>query len=97
MVAHLVLVRSMPHEKFAVGDRVRVSQDYHWAQGARAKIVEHSWPDLPSGECFRRVPSLQGLLRFYWVQFDEPQRDTEGDLYSGGEIDDRYIVADSKT
>jgi hypothetical protein len=80
---------------FSVGDRVRISEAYHWAQGATGTIVKHLWPDLPSGQSFREVSSLEGLLRFYWVEFDEPHEDGERDgcRYSSGEIDERYLVA----
>jgi hypothetical protein len=85
-------------KKLAPGDRVRISKDYHWAQGSRGTISHHFYTvakDLmPRDQCFRKVKSLQGMLTFYWVKFDEPQRDAEGDLYSGGEIDDRYLIRD---
>ena len=82
---------------FSKGDRVKISEAHHWAQGATGTIAEHPWPGLPRGQCFRDVPSLQGLLRFYPVQFDEPHEDGErdGHLYAGGEIDERYLVAHS--
>ena len=79
---------------FSVGDRVRISEAYHWAQGGTGTIVEHPWPSLPAGQRFREVPSLEGLLRFYWVAFDEPHEDGERDgyRYSSGEIDERYLI-----
>ncbi|HEY8223627.1 MAG TPA: hypothetical protein VIG25_00025 [Pyrinomonadaceae bacterium] len=34
----------------------------------------------------------EGPLRFYWVEFDEPQRDAEGDgPYFGAEIDSTFL------
>jgi hypothetical protein len=40
----------------------------------------------------RRVPSLQGKLTFYWVEFDAPQFDAEGDgPYREAEIDSRFL------
>jgi hypothetical protein len=80
---------------FSVGDRGRISEAYHWAQGATGTIVEPPWPNPPAGQNFREVPSPEGLLRFYWVEFDEPHEDDERDgyRYSSGEIDERYLVA----
>src|SRR5262249_1126805 len=85
-------------KKFAPGDRVRISKDYHSAQGPLGSIPHHFYTVakglMPRDHFFRKVKSLQGMLTFYWVKFDEPQRDAEGDLYSGGEIDDRYLIRD---
>ena len=52
---------------------------------------------IPRDQCFRKVPSRQGLLTCYWVNFDKPQRDAEGGLYSGGEIDGRYLIPEDGT
>ena len=78
--------------KFAVNDRVRVSLEHHWARGASATICAPSasvaslaggWTGLT-----RIVESLRGPLTFYWVRFDEPQRDADGDgPYSEAEIE----------
>src|SRR5260370_42227675 len=68
---------------FSPNDRVRVSTEHHWARGASATIcapplsvvsVAEGWTGLT-----RTVESLRGPLTFYWVQFDEPQRDADGD------------------
>lgn len=53
------------------GDRVQIRTEYHWAQGATGTIVDHLEP--------RIVESLRGPLLCYWVEFDEPQHDADGD------------------
>ena len=43
---------------------------------------------------WRHVNSLKGLLTFYWVVFDQPQIDADGDgPYGGAEIDSAYLVS----
>jgi hypothetical protein len=38
------------------------------------------------------VNSLEGTLTFYWVHFDQPQTDGEGESgYTEAEIDGRYL------
>jgi hypothetical protein len=38
------------------------------------------------------VRGVDRVLTFYWVNFDEPQRDADGDgPYAGGEIDEDYL------
>ncbi len=40
----------------------------------------------------REVESLRGILSFYWVKFDEPQLDADGDgPYHEAEIDSDYL------
>ena len=82
----------MREKKFAVGDRVRVSADFFWARGASGVIskppdevtaISGSW----DGELTRREISALGTNIVYWVWFDEPQYDTDGDgPYRGGSI-----------
>ena len=77
---------------FSVSDRVRVSAEHHWAGGATATIClpppsvisfASGWTGL-----IRTVDSLRGPLEFYWVRFDEPQRDADGDgPYQEAEIE----------
>jgi hypothetical protein len=41
----------------------------------------------------REVPSLRGTLIFYWVRFDQPHRDADGDgPYSEAEIESDYLL-----
>jgi hypothetical protein len=76
--------------KFNRGDRVRVAEGYHWAQNATGTIDLHPVPEAIG--CSRDVKSLQGMLTFYWVHFDEPQTDGEGESgYMQAEIDERFL------
>jgi hypothetical protein len=78
--------------KFSLNARVQVSQHYHWAQGATGIILD---PPKSAREVARpkwdgitrTVQSLKGPQVFYWVQFDQLQKDADGDgPYNAGEI-----------
>jgi hypothetical protein len=77
---------------FSSGDRVRVSDDFFWAKGAKGTIsapldavVNLSGPW--DGGLTRQEKSALGVHTVYWVWFDEPQFDAEGDgPYRGGQI-----------
>jgi hypothetical protein len=81
--------------RYVPGDRVRVSANHHWAQGAAGTIAEppESAQDLaedsgPWDGWHRFVKGVNGPIEFYFVWFDEPQRDADGDgPYKGGEIE----------
>ena len=78
--------------KFVAGNRVQVSEDFFWAKGAIATVAEPptavvaisgSW----DGKITRQESSALGLHTVYWVWFDEPQFDADGEgPYSGGQI-----------
>ena len=80
---------------YSVGDRVRISPQYHWAKGATGTI--EAPPEFAQdlvADCdpwqghWRIVKGRERLMRFYWVELDEPQMDADGDgPYSAGEID----------
>jgi len=84
--------------RFSDGDRVTVSQDYHWAKNVRGRIgappaqvvgLSGPWKD----NLTRTVQTRKGPVIFYWVWFDEPQRDAEGDgPYEGAEIPEKDIL-----
>jgi len=84
--------------KFSSGDRVVISPDYHWAKNATGRIgappaqavgLSGPWSD----DLTRAVQTRQGVAIFYWVWFDEPQRDAEGDgPYTGAEIPENQIL-----
>jgi hypothetical protein len=79
-------------KRFSAGDHVQVSQDFYWAKGATGTISE------PPAEVITvSGPWKNGLTRIeysalgentvYWVLFDEPQRDADGDgPYAAGSI-----------
>jgi hypothetical protein len=70
--------------RFAKDDRIRVSQDFFWAKGATG-IVSSPPPEVVSisgqwdDNLTRQEISALGENRVYWVWFDEPQRDADGD------------------
>ena len=78
--------------KFLDGDRVRVSEDFPWAEGAMGTVtrppdevtaISGPWIE---GMIWLEVSAL-GTNVTYWVWFDEPQRDADGDgPYRGGQI-----------
>jgi hypothetical protein len=83
-------------EIFTVGSRVKISEDYHWAKNAIGEIMQPPNFIVEMSEGWkgnvREVKSLQGVLSFYWVKFDEPQIDADGDgPYYEAEIDANYL------
>lgn len=82
----------MSDARFFAGNRVRVSDDYFWANGALGTVsappdavvaISGPWDDNISWQ----EKSALGSHTVYWVWFDEPQLDADGDgPYSGGQI-----------
>ncbi len=86
----------MMSKDFSAGDRVKVSTDYHWAKGAIGTVMQpHDFiVNMSDGweGVYRKVSSLQGMLTFYWISFDEGQIDADGDgPYAEAEIDSNYL------
>lgn len=81
--------------RFQLNDRIRVLPTYHWAQGAMGTISEPpeflrvvSQTDHPWEGPHRFVKGRKGPIEFFWVLFDMPQYDADGDgPYQRGEID----------
>jgi hypothetical protein len=81
---------------FSPGDRVRVGTSYHWAEGAMGtvaappEVVQRLVEDRdPWDGWTRRVKGRHRIITFYWIWFDEPQDDADGDgPYKGGEVDE---------
>jgi len=83
-------------EVFTVGSRIKISENYHWAKNATGEIAQppnfivemsDGWNGIA-----RKVSSLKSILLFYWVKFDEPQIDADGnDHYHEAEIDSNYL------
>jgi hypothetical protein len=77
--------------KFTLGDRVRVSSEFFWAKDATgriakppAEVTQLSGPWDNDG-LTRQERSSLGETTVYWVWFDEPQLDADGDgPYKGG-------------
>jgi hypothetical protein len=80
-------------EGFSEGNRVIVSQDFFWAKGATgtvgrppAEIVALSGPWENDG-LTQQERSALGVNTVYFVYFDDPQFDADGDgPYRGGQI-----------
>jgi hypothetical protein len=85
--------------KFRLHDRIRISQTHHWAQGATGTISEPpdfllklTEDDNPYEDYHRYVQGVKGPIEFFFVWFDEPQIDADGDgPYKGGEIEAEAI------
>ena len=81
--------------EFFPGDRVRISATYHWARNAIGTVAEP--PEVaqqlvedhaPWDGWHHLVEGVSRTIEFYWVWFDEPQKDGDGDgPYRGGEIE----------
>jgi len=77
---------------FAPGDRVLISNEFYWAKGALGTIAQPpSEVTAISGPwdngLTRKEVSALGEATVYWVWFDEPQFDADGDgPYRGGSI-----------
>jgi len=90
-------------KKFSPGDRVLVSDDFFWAKGATGTIsappaevtsVNGPW----DGGLTRIERSALGEAIVYWVWFDEPQRDAEGEgPYKGGCIHENALTSIART
>jgi hypothetical protein len=70
--------------RFAEKDRVRVSEDFFWARGATGTISEPPPEVLTISGSWdtnltRQEVSALGEHTVYWVWFDVPQRDADGD------------------
>ena len=86
--------------KFQVGDRIRISPNYNWAQNATGSIVfpDQFVIDLASDNCpwdgwHRLVKGRRKIIECYFVEFDEPQIDPDGDgPYRGAEIESDVLI-----
>jgi hypothetical protein len=77
---------------FHLNDKVRISEDFFWAQGATGTITEPPTEVVAlsgpwDGNLTQQEKSALGVNTVYWVWFDVPQLDSEGDgPYRGGQI-----------
>jgi len=78
--------------RFSAGDRIRVSDDFFWARAAIGTVsvppdavvaISGPWDEGLT----RQERSALGTNTVYWVWFDEPQHDADGEgPYRGGQI-----------
>jgi hypothetical protein len=80
------------------GERVQILGHWNWPQSCTGRISAP--PELPDDlaggvrwlGCRRVVQGRKGPIEFYWVSFDEPQMDGDGDgPYLGGEVETEYL------
>ena len=68
---------------FAIGDKIRVQENAGWVDKPVGIISSVPEP----------VETLQGEDCFYWVRFDAPAQDIDGDgPYKSAQILSRYLV-----
>ena len=89
--------------KFSAGDRVLISHDFFWAKGATGTISAPP-PEVTTlsgpwdNNLTRTENSAIGQATVYWVWFDEPQVDADGDgPYRGGQIHENAMTRISQT
>jgi hypothetical protein len=79
-------------EWLSAGDKVRVSDEFFWAKGATGRIAALPGAVTALGGPWdagltQQETSALGTNTVYWVWFDEPQYDADGDgPYRGGQI-----------
>jgi len=80
---------------FAVGDRVKVRRDPDhgpgpWPDEPTGTVADH--PLAPEGQSWVATAMRYRARRTYWIRFDEPQLDADGDgPYSDSEVLERYL------
>ena len=85
-------LENSPNRPFSPGDRVRVSEQFFWARGSGGRISKPPEAVMAVSEqrqdgVARTEVSALGSNTVYWVWFDEPQFDADGDgPYKGGHI-----------
>ncbi len=73
-----------------LGDRVRITPECPWAQGATGQVIGGIAGDRMRYR--RTVLASDGQRVYYFVAFDRPQIDASGEgPYIGGEIESRYL------
>ena len=73
-----------------LGDRIRISSAFSWAKGVTATVMGGVQGDRMKYS--RVIYTSDSRLVFYFVAFDQPQVDDNGDgPYVGAEIEARYI------
>lgn len=85
--------------KFSANDRIRIDEGFFWAGGATGTIREPPSEVLAlsgpwDNNLTRQERSALGVNTVYWVWFDVPQFDADGDgPYRGGQIHENAMRA----
>jgi len=85
--------------KFKVNDKVLIKGHWNFPSDCTGKIsdppetaVMLSEDHEPWDGIHRITKGVKGPIEFYWVVFDKPQMDSDGDgPYGEGEIEKEYI------
>ena len=81
---------------FRAGDRVRVRRDPEhgpgpWPAEPAGVVARH--PGSHEGDPWVLTKTMSGHRRTYWIVFDDPQSDVDGDgPYVESEVLDKYLV-----
>lgn len=80
------------HTALPLGTRVRVRRDPQFGPGPWPSEPTGTLVVGPDGKQFSEVSTQQGIQRTYWVRFDEPQLDPDGDgPYESSQVLEKYI------
>jgi hypothetical protein len=70
-------------KSFSDGDRVIVSPDFFWARGATGTVRKPLAEVIQIGGAWKGLTRIEhsalGENTVYWVEFDAPQLDADGD------------------
>lgn len=88
------------NKSFSLGDRIIISNKHYWAKNATGtvsippKLISRKNQDkLKSKTWYRCIQTQKGELHFYWIEFDTPQIDADGDgPYKSGEIESSVLT-----
>lgn len=89
-------------QRFQNGSRVRVDEESGWFggpvgtirtwRGAVGVLLTRLGENLDEQQLARVVNTVDGPELSYWIRFDSPQLDAEGDgPYESAEVLDRYL------
>jgi len=86
--------------KFNLGDRISVKGHWNFPNDCKGfifeppeDVVELALDQEPWEGIHRIVKGENGSIEFFWVRFDDPQIDGDGDgPYPEGEVDAKFIA-----
>lgn len=87
----------MNDKPFDLNDRIRISAALSWASGELGTIsrppkqLVEVFPEWEE-DYFRTLKTTKGDFRFYWVRFDKPLFDADGDgPIEQSEVNETYL------